>query len=141
MGRSSATPFDINGRTVFITGAARGIGEATAERLHAKGANVALVGLEPELLEENAAKLGERASYFEADVTDLEALERAVDATVERFGGDRRGDRQRRHRVHRHARDSARRAGRANPRRQPARSVAHQPRRDRGRSRRGAATC
>jgi NAD(P)-dependent dehydrogenase (short-subunit alcohol dehydrogenase family) len=71
---------------VFITGAARGIGKATAERLHAKGANVALVGLEPERLEENAAKLGDRAASFEADVTDFEALQRAVDATVERFG-------------------------------------------------------
>jgi NAD(P)-dependent dehydrogenase (short-subunit alcohol dehydrogenase family) len=78
--------FDVSGRTVFITGAARGIGAATAERLHAKGANVALVGLEPERLEQNAAGLGDRAAAFEADVTDLEALERAVRATVERFG-------------------------------------------------------
>ena len=80
-------PYDVNGRTVFITGAARGIGKATAERLHGKGANVALVGLEPERLEENAAKLGERALAIEADVSDLEALRGAVGATVERFGG------------------------------------------------------
>ncbi len=86
MSRGDA-PYDVNGRTVFITGAARGIGKATAERLHAKGANVALVGLEPERLEENAARLGDRALSFEADVTDLEALERAVAVTVERFGG------------------------------------------------------
>jgi NAD(P)-dependent dehydrogenase (short-subunit alcohol dehydrogenase family) len=84
--RSPANPYDVNGRTVFITGAARGIGKATAERLHAKGANVALVGLEPDRLEENAAKLGDRAASFETDVTDLAALERAVNATVERFG-------------------------------------------------------
>jgi NAD(P)-dependent dehydrogenase (short-subunit alcohol dehydrogenase family) len=71
---------------VFITGAARGIGKATAERLHAKGANVALVGLEPERLAENAARLGARAAYFETDVTDFAALQRAVSATVERFG-------------------------------------------------------
>ena len=57
----SAPLYDVNGRTVFITGAARGIGKATAERLHAKGANVALVGLEPERLEKNAAQLGDRA--------------------------------------------------------------------------------
>src|SRR5208283_435895 len=87
MSRSPAVPFDVNGRTVFITGAARGIGAATADRLHAKGANVALVGLEPERLEENAARLGDRAAYFEADVADLDALERAVAGTVERFGG------------------------------------------------------
>jgi NAD(P)-dependent dehydrogenase (short-subunit alcohol dehydrogenase family) len=84
--RSSTAPYDVNGRTVFITGAARGIGKATAERLYAKGANVALVGLEPERLEENAAQLGDRAMPFEADVSDFDALQRAVRATVERFG-------------------------------------------------------
>jgi len=87
MSRSPANLFDVNGRTVFITGAARGIGAAAAERLHAKGANVALVGLEPELLEQNAARLGERALHFEADVTDFDALQRAVAHTVESFGG------------------------------------------------------
>lgn len=82
----SAPAYDVNGRTVFITGAARGIGKATAERLHAKGANVALVGLERGRLEENAAGLGDRAASFEVDVTDFDALRRAVEATVERFG-------------------------------------------------------
>src|SRR5687768_13585265 len=78
---------DVNGRTVFVTGAARGIGGGVAERMHANGANVALVGLEPDLLEERAAKLGDRAAWFEADVTDTAALERAVKGTVDRFGG------------------------------------------------------
>lgn len=86
MSRPAAPAYDINGRTVFITGAARGIGKATAERLYAKGANVALVGLEPERLEENVARLGDRAASFEVDVTDFDALQRAVQATVERFG-------------------------------------------------------
>ena len=83
----TAPDYDVAGRTVFITGAARGIGAAIATRLHAAGANVALVGLEPELLEELAASLGDRAAAFEADVTDYEALQRAVRATVSRFGG------------------------------------------------------
>jgi NAD(P)-dependent dehydrogenase (short-subunit alcohol dehydrogenase family) len=87
LSRSTPQPYDVEGRTVFITGAARGIGKATAERLHAKGANVALVGLERERLEENAAALGERAISIEVDVTDLGALEGAVATTVERFGG------------------------------------------------------
>jgi NAD(P)-dependent dehydrogenase (short-subunit alcohol dehydrogenase family) len=80
------TPYDVNGRTVFITGAARGIGAETARRLHRKGANVALVGLEPERLQALAAELGERAAAFDADVCDYDALQRAVAATVERFG-------------------------------------------------------
>jgi NAD(P)-dependent dehydrogenase (short-subunit alcohol dehydrogenase family) len=86
MSRSPAAPFDVNGRTVFITGAARGIGAGAAERLHAKGANVALVGLEPERLEELAARLGDRAAAFAADVSDYDALERAVRGAIERFG-------------------------------------------------------
>jgi NAD(P)-dependent dehydrogenase (short-subunit alcohol dehydrogenase family) len=87
MSRTKEAPYDVSGRTVFITGAARGIGAATAERLHGKGANVALVGLEPEKLQELAARLGDRAEVFEADVTDFDALQRAVAGTVERFGG------------------------------------------------------
>ncbi len=82
----NTTLYDVNGRTVFITGAARGIGAATARRLHAKGANVALAGLEPERLEELAAGLGDRAAWLEIDVTDYDALQRAVRDTVERFG-------------------------------------------------------
>jgi NAD(P)-dependent dehydrogenase (short-subunit alcohol dehydrogenase family) len=74
-------------RAVFITGAARGIGAATAERLYARGDNVALVGLEPERLEALAEHLGDRAAFFEADVTDRDALDAAVLGTVERFGG------------------------------------------------------
>ena len=77
---------DVAGRTVFITGAARGIGAATARRLHAAGANVALVGLEPDRLRALAEQLGPRAAWFEADVTDYDALVVAVDATLARFG-------------------------------------------------------
>jgi len=79
--------WDIAGRTVLITGAARGIGAESARRLHGRGAQVALVGLEPHLLEQLAAELGPRAAAFEADVTDVAALERAVAGAAERFGG------------------------------------------------------
>ena len=48
--RSSATPSPLVGQSVLITGAARGIGAALARRAAARGARVALVGLEPELL-------------------------------------------------------------------------------------------
>ena len=72
---------------MLITGAARGIGAEAGRQLYAKGAQVSLVGIEPELLEQRARELGPRAAWFEADVTDVTALERAVEATVERFGG------------------------------------------------------
>ncbi|MGA8337416.1 MAG: SDR family NAD(P)-dependent oxidoreductase, partial [Solirubrobacteraceae bacterium] len=38
---------DLSGRRVLITGAARGIGAATARRLHERGARVVLAGIEP----------------------------------------------------------------------------------------------
>src|SRR5918999_2099532 len=79
--------WDLRGKTVLVTGAARGIGAETARRAAAAGANVALVGLEPEELERVAAQCGPNAAWFECDVTDWQALERAVEGTVERFGG------------------------------------------------------
>ncbi len=84
---SNQERFPIAGKTVFITGAARGIGAGAAERLYARGANVALAGLEPDLLHALAERLGERALPIEVDVTDFEGLQDAVASTVEHFGG------------------------------------------------------
>src|SRR3954468_6501063 len=72
---------------VLITGAARGIGAESARRLAAKGHRVALVGLEPTELEAVAASCGNGAFALEADVTDGEAITRAVDEAAERLGG------------------------------------------------------
>jgi NAD(P)-dependent dehydrogenase (short-subunit alcohol dehydrogenase family) len=79
--------WNVMGKTVFITGAARGIGAESARRLAARGANVALVGLEPDELARVAAQCGTNAAWFECDVTDWDALQGAVEGTVERFGG------------------------------------------------------
>jgi NAD(P)-dependent dehydrogenase (short-subunit alcohol dehydrogenase family) len=78
---------DLNHRVVLITGAARGIGACTARQLHDRGAQLSLVGLEFERIAALAEKLGPRATASEADVTDHGALEAAVAATRERFGG------------------------------------------------------
>jgi NAD(P)-dependent dehydrogenase (short-subunit alcohol dehydrogenase family) len=78
---------EIAGCTVLITGAARGIGAETARRLHAGGANVALLGIEPERLEELAGELGDRVFWREVDVTDAEAVRGAVGDAAEHFGG------------------------------------------------------
>ena len=74
-------------KVVLITGAARGIGAESARRLAARGAKVALVGLEPDELEAVARQCGPGALAIEADVTDRAALDAAVAQTVERFGG------------------------------------------------------
>jgi NAD(P)-dependent dehydrogenase (short-subunit alcohol dehydrogenase family) len=73
-------------QVVLITGASRGIGAATARNLAAAGAHVALVGLEPERLAQLSRELGPSSLWLEGDVTDPAAMERAVTATLTRFG-------------------------------------------------------
>lgn len=74
------------GRRVLITGAARGIGAALAERLAERGAHVALVGLEPDLLAEVAGRCG-GAPWAECDVTDDDQVEATVASSVAALGG------------------------------------------------------
>jgi NAD(P)-dependent dehydrogenase (short-subunit alcohol dehydrogenase family) len=79
-----STP-SLAGRRVFITGAARGIGAALAQRLHERGARVALAGLEPDLLEATAATVD--APWWPCDVTDRSQVEAAVDGAAAALGG------------------------------------------------------
>ena len=76
----------VAGRRVLITGAARGIGAATAKRLHDRGARVAIAGLESELLEGVSAECG-GAPWFSCDVREREQVDAAVEGAVERLGG------------------------------------------------------
>ncbi len=72
-------------RTVFITGAARGIGEHIARQAAAKGAIVFLAGLEPQRLAAVAGQVG--GGWAECDVTDQAALANAVQRAVDMTGG------------------------------------------------------
>ncbi|WP_409332640.1 short-chain dehydrogenase/reductase [Trujillonella humicola] len=83
----SRTRTPLAGASVLITGAARGIGAALARKAAARGARVALAGLEPELLAEVAAELGPEHLWVECDVTDPAALATAVERVVDTFGG------------------------------------------------------
>jgi NAD(P)-dependent dehydrogenase (short-subunit alcohol dehydrogenase family) len=76
----------LDGRRVLITGAARGIGAALAERLHEKGARVAVAGIEPDLLRQVAANCGD-GPWARCDVTDRDEVEAAVETAVEAFDG------------------------------------------------------
>jgi NAD(P)-dependent dehydrogenase (short-subunit alcohol dehydrogenase family) len=58
-------------KTVFITGAARGIGKETARQLVAQRQNVALVDVLAGELEAAAVQLGDRAIPIVADVTEI----------------------------------------------------------------------
>ena len=77
----------LTGKVAFVTGPARGIGEAVARALAARGARLSLVGMEPERLASLAAALGGGHAWFECDVTDQAALERAVSGTTAALGG------------------------------------------------------
>ncbi len=79
--------FDLNGRVALVTGAARGIGLETARAIHARGASVAVVDLDPKQCEAAAAAIGPRAIAVAADVTDEDAVSLAVEAVVTELGG------------------------------------------------------
>src|SRR5437763_8405001 len=82
-----AVSYPIGGKVVLVTGAARGIGAELSREAARRGARVALVGLEPEELQRVAAECGPESAWFEADVTDGDAIGAAVAGAVERFGG------------------------------------------------------
>lgn len=81
---------ELSGKTALVTGASRGIGRAVAQALVAAGMNVTLTSRHAEDVARAAEELsaaGEgRALGVACDVREYEALERAVDATLERFG-------------------------------------------------------
>lgn len=83
LGRRVARPLE--GQIVYITGAAGGIGEATARCFRAAGAHLFLVDRDAERLAAVAAELD--AAHAALDVRDAGAVEASVQACVERFGG------------------------------------------------------
>ncbi|MFI9203454.1 SDR family oxidoreductase [Streptomyces sp. NPDC053048] len=76
----------LRGQVAVVTGAARGVGELLARKLAARGASVALVGLEPEELRRVAGTLRSDAAHWHADVTDHEAMTRVAGEVKDRFG-------------------------------------------------------
>ena len=81
---------DLDGKAAIVTGASRGIGRATAVTLARAGADVTVNyythGDEAEEVVEQIRESGRSGLAFQADVSDRQAVEAMVDATVGQFG-------------------------------------------------------
>ncbi|MEU3948794.1 SDR family oxidoreductase [Streptomyces sp. NPDC029526] len=84
--RRAAGGWSLHGRTVVVTGAARGVGAALAREVSRRGARTALLGHEGAPLRALAADLPAPALAHEVDITDDAALEAAAAAVRERLG-------------------------------------------------------
>lgn len=71
--------FDLTGKTALVTGATGGIGAEIARALHEQGARVVLSGTREAVLQDAAARMGERVSTVTANLSDAAA----VDALIE----------------------------------------------------------
>lgn len=76
------------GKVILITGASRGIGRATAERVAAEGASVVVnYNSDSKAADEVVSKIGaDRALAVQADASKISDIEKLVDAAVARFG-------------------------------------------------------
>lgn len=75
----------LSGRTAIVCGASSGIGLGIAESLAGEGANVVMFARRPELLEQEARRIG--GVPVAGDVTSRDDLERLVTTTVDAYGG------------------------------------------------------
>ena len=93
------TPME--GKTALVTGAASGIGRASALALARAGAALCVSDINGEGAAETAGHIidqGGRAMHVTCDVTKAEEVKKMVAAAVEAFGSARRGGQQRGHR-------------------------------------------
>jgi NAD(P)-dependent dehydrogenase (short-subunit alcohol dehydrogenase family) len=81
-----STANDFTGRVAIVTGAWRGLGRAAADRLHERGASVAVNVRDPERAGELARSIGKRAVAVPGDVASDGVPEEIVRRTIERFG-------------------------------------------------------
>ncbi len=76
----------LKGKVALITGGTSGIGAATAQLFINEGARVVITGRSVEKGNNLASELGDQATYFEADITQEEAIRKSVEHTVQTQG-------------------------------------------------------
>lgn len=76
----------LKNKVAFVTGAARGIGQAIAERLAQEGAKVVVVDRNTTETVDNIKKEGGKAIFIKADLTDAGAIKKTVDTALKEFG-------------------------------------------------------
>jgi serine 3-dehydrogenase (NADP+) len=76
----------LSGRNAIVTGASAGIGEATARRLAAAGANVLLVARRADRLDQLAREIGPQAATLALDLGQADAAQALLDTAVARLG-------------------------------------------------------
>ncbi|WP_031554994.1 glucose 1-dehydrogenase [Parvularcula oceani] len=77
---------DFQGKVAFVTGAASGLGFATAGAFAEAGANVALIDLDKDDVEDAAGRIGGATLAIACDVSDEASVEKAVARTISEFG-------------------------------------------------------
>jgi NAD(P)-dependent dehydrogenase (short-subunit alcohol dehydrogenase family) len=75
------------GKVAIVTGAASGIGRATAEMFAAHGASVVVADIDAEGGEQVAGSLAGTAAFHRADVSDPDQVQALIDFAVSHFGG------------------------------------------------------
>ncbi len=83
---------NLHGKTIFITGASRGIGRAIVLKLAAAGANIAFTHLgstqeEIQTLENTISNFGIKVKGFHSDASNFSDTNKVINAVLEHFGG------------------------------------------------------
>ena len=82
--------FDLNDKTVIVTGGAQGIGRAIVHEFAQSGANVVIADLQAEVAQTTAEAIqqdtGQQIVAIQTDVTDLSSVQAMVEASLAEFG-------------------------------------------------------
>ncbi len=77
---------NLSGKNILVVGASSGIGEETAWVLARQGANVILLARREERLADICSRIGEKASYYLCDVSDIDSIAAVVKTVVDEKG-------------------------------------------------------